>query len=263
MKKTIYIILSIVFLLAAKVTYSQLNMRIIVSGGVSFPSADFKQDVPIVDTVREDWPYQLKIGYNLSAIGVLPLNKQKNINLTFGLTYTSLSNNVGVIAPVAGGGNRDNNGLGTGSDVTFMPKIALYTLNLGGVYIFNIKKQFKQMLSMDITGNFFTGNFDFDITNTGTYTPTDLKSTLRFGLQFGGALEYQINDNYGIYLGTKYNLANLVGRTADVSTQTISIALGDKEHSENGIVRPSKTISYFQLSAGVVLYLNDNPEQKK
>ena len=60
----------------------------------------------------------------------------------------------------------------------------------------------------------------------------------------------------------KYNLVNLIGKTGDNSLQTASIGLGDKEHTENGITRSGKTISYLQISIGASLYFQNPGESK-
>lgn len=247
----------LMILVFPQISGSQTKFHFYVYGGLSVPVGDFNQVVPLVDTVREDWPYQTKIAYNLGAMGMFPLDKKEKWNLTFGLTYTAFRNNIAVVVPGSSTGGGLDNEVSPGGNVNFNPKIDLFTLSLGAGYDFSPKNDLHPMLSLEATGNFFSGSFNFDATSSA-YTSANLKSSFRLGLQFGGALEYKINPNYGLYGGIKYNLANLIGRTADNSTQTASIALGDKEHSENGVTRSSKTISYFQISVGLALYLNGN-----
>lgn len=258
------LIVSILLLQISISINGQTKLHFIVSGGLSLPLGDFKLEVPTVDTVRADWPYQTKIGYHFGAAGILPLDKRENINLSFGISYTSLSNNIGVITPATsnGGNNFDNESQG-GVSVTFMPRINLYTINCGILYVFSPKNKFHPMFSLEGAINFFSGHFDFDQTSTSIYSRADLKSSIRFGLLFGGGLEYRIDKNFGIFGGMKYSIANLVGKTAENSSLTSSIALGDKGHSENGMTRSTKNISYFQISLGVVLYLNKSAGDRK
>ncbi len=259
-----YFILFSALLLLVNLSYSQSKFSVILSGGYTAPLADFHTEVPLVDSVREDWPYQMKVAYNLGVQGTFPISKQKNLNLSLGITYTSFSNNIDIFVPnpTNGGGNVDA-GSDTGTTITFTPKINLFTLNLGLLYKFNLDKKLRPMLSFDLTGNLFSGTISFSNAPTSLYTQSDIKSAFRMGFQLGGGLEYLINDYFGLYGGMKYNMANLIGKTADNSTLTASIALGDKEHTENGITRSSKTISYFQISIGGVLYFQSPGEQKK
>ncbi|MFI5144273.1 MAG: opacity family porin [Ignavibacteria bacterium] len=216
---------------------------------------------PLIDSVREDWPYQMKVAYNLGAVGLFPITKQRNLNIMFGITYTAFSNNIDILVPAGTGSNIDA-GADTGTTITFNPKINVFTLNLGLLYKFNLDKKLHPILSFDVTGNFLSGTVNFSNSPSKLYTSTDIKSAFRGGLQFGAGLEYMINDYFGLYGGMKYNFVNLIGKQADNSTQTISIALGDKEHTENGVTRSSKNISYIQISVGASLYFQPPGEQK-
>jgi hypothetical protein len=241
---------------------SQSKFSVFLFGGYTAPVGDLHTEVPLLDTVREDWPYQMKVAYNLGAIGMYPITKHKNLNLTFGITYTAFSNSIDILVPTTGIGGNIDAGADTGTTITFNPKIHIFTLNLGVLYKFNLDKKLRPMLSFDLTGNFISGSIDFSSSPTSLYTSSDVKSSLRGGIQFGGGLEYLINDYFGLYGAIKYNLVNLIGKTGDNSLQTASIGLGDKQHTENGITRSGKTISYLQISIGASLYFQNPPESK-
>lgn len=257
--KTFILTLSVILLLT-NCSFSQSKFSVIVSGGYTAPLGDFHTEVPLVDSVREDWPYQMKVAYNLGAVGLFPISKQKNLNVMFGITYTSFSNNIDILVPVTGG-NIDA-GSDTGTTITFNPKINVFTLNLGLLYKFNLDKKLRPMLSFDFTGNFLSGTVNFTSSPTPLYTSADIKSAFRGGIQIGAGLEYMINDYFGLYGGMKYNFVNLIGKSSDNSSQTASIAFGDKGHTENGITRTGKNISYLQISFGASLYFQPPGEQK-
>jgi len=249
----------IIFLFAGT-SFSQSKFSLILSGGYTAPLGNLHTEVPLVDSLREDWPYQMKVAYNLGAAGVFPITKQRNLNIMFGITYTAFSNSIDIIVPPGTGGI--DAGADTGTTITFNPKIHVFTLNLGLLYKFNLDKKLRPMLSFDFTGNFLSGTVDFSSSPSKLYTSTDIKSAFRGGIQFGAGLEYMVNDYFGLYGGMKYNFVNLIGKQADNSTQTVSIALGDKEHTESGVTRSGKNISYIQLSVGASLYFQPPGEKK-
>lgn len=258
-KNLILIFLALIITISS--SNSQPKMSIFIFGGYSTPLGDFKQDVPEFNYIRANWPYQTSAAYNLGAIGILPIEKKRKLNLSFGITYTAFSHNITVYdSTTPSGGGIDN--LSTGfSQVTFSPKINLFTLNFGIAYVFNPEKAFHPWVLLDATGNFFSGQFNFDKTTNG-YSSSDLKSEIRLGLQFGGGLEYKINNDIGVFASIKYNLANLIGKSAENSESTSSVALGDKSHTEFGTSFGNRSISYLQMSVGIVLYLHDNREKK-
>ena len=260
-------ITSFIFLiLILSTAQSQTNFSLYITGGFTAPMGDFKQDVPLINAQRENWPYQMKTGYHVGIGGLLPIEKKNNINFSFGITYTAFSNNIGTIdtTSTTGSAVKDAN-VPAGTPVTFSPRINLYTVNLGVTYIFSPKQKFHPLLSLDATGNFFSGNFSYDGASSSStiYQAADLKSSFRFGLQFGGGLEYRINDGFGVVASLKYNLANLLGKSDESSANTASIAFGDKAHTrDNGEIVGSRSISYLQISFGAVFYLKSTEDKK-
>ena len=241
---------------------SQSKFSVLVSGGYTAPLGDFHSEVPLVDSVREDWPYQMKAAYNFGVLGLYPITKQKNLNIAFGITYTAFSNSIDILVPSSGTGGNIDAGVDTGTTLTINPKIHMFTVSLGVLYKFGLNKKLRPMLSFDLTGNFLSGTVDFTSSPTSLYTSTEIKSAFRGGFQLGGGFEYLINDYFGLYGGLKYNLVNLLGKSSENSTQTASITLGDKSHTINGISRPNRTISYIQISFGASLYFQNPGEQK-
>jgi opacity protein-like surface antigen len=247
---------------------SQSNISIQVMGGITFPTGNFKEEVPLVDTVRTIWPYQMSTAFTIGARGRIALQKSRKLNATFGVSYSSFSNNEQVVNIYASSGSgptwNDRSGVGGVSTVTFHPKINIITIAAGIEYDLKPAEQWDPFGFFDVTGNFFSGNFSFDGVSTGIYTPTDLKSATRIGLQLGGGVEYRINDDFGLLGGLRYHFTNVFGKTtSEIGAHTNVLELGDKAGSYNGIATPTKNISYLNIFIGASLYLRTHQTGKK
>ena len=252
-------VLFILFIITGE-SNSRSNISLQLLGGLSFPAGNFGQQVPLIDTVRGVWPYQMKIAYSFGARGVLALKKDRKLNLTLGLNYSAFSNKQEVINIYAttGGGTSwtDKAGEGGNATVTFHPKVNIITLSAGVDYKFSPKETLDPFAGAEITANFFSGSFSFDQISTGIYTPADLTSTTRMGLQLTGGVEYRINENFGLLGGVRVNFANLIGKTSaskDIHTQNIE--LSDKGINANGTTSSALNITYIGIFLGINLYL--------
>jgi opacity protein-like surface antigen len=241
-------------------TYTQSNISIQITGGINFPAGNFGQQVPLLDTTRTLWPYQMKTAYSVGARGKIALKKDRKLNLTFGLNYSAFSNNQQVINIYATTGEgsswTDRSGIGGTATVTFHPKVNIITIAAGIDYNFNPKSKLSPFADAEITANFFSGSFTFDETSQGVYAPVNLTTATRVGLQLAGGVEYRINENWGLLGGLRTNFANLIGKTAppqDLHTQQIE--LGDKSGTVYGSSTPSLNIVYINIFVGVQLFL--------
>ncbi len=243
MKKiyALLIIAAIIFSLNTK-SFAQPKFILSAHGGYSLPMGDFKNDIVLLDTVPENWPYLMKNGYNFGAEGKLAVNRMGNIRVVLGINYNSFTNtgNIQSGIPSDGAG-------GTVPTIEFNPKVNILGISLGGEYGFMPKQKANPFLGLDITGNFYSGTF-----NDPAGVKTKLKSETRIGLQFGGGVDYMFSRNVGGLLGVKYNLANLLGKGADDESEiaTNEVDLGDKEHTG----QVARNIGYLQLYAGLSFY---------
>jgi len=270
MKKKIFSISLLLCLLThTPIIRAQSIISIQILGGISFPAGNFGQQVPLTDTVRAIWPYQMKMAYSIGARGILALKKNHKLNLTLGLNYSAFSNKqevINIYATSSGGTAwQDRAGEGGTATITFHPKVNIITLSAGLDYKFKPKAKLDPFADIELTVNYFTGNFSFDQISNGIYSTADLSSTTRVGFQLTGGLQYDINDNFGLIGGLRVDFTNLLGKTSasqDIHTQNIE--LSDKGITASGSTSSALNIAYVGLFLGVNLYLNspENPPGK-
>ena len=80
---------------------------------------------------------------------------------------------------------------------------------------------------------------------------------MRFGVNFGGGIQWHIGHTAGLVLGVKYDLANLIGKKdATESKSGSDYTLLDAAYTDvTGKSEPARNIQYIQLYAGVSFYL--------
>lgn len=251
------VMLTILFMSQADISVSQAKFVLNVTAGYSQPVGDFNNSIELNDTVAENWPYLMKTGYNIGLTGKLSLNKTGNIKLVFNLEYNGFKNWGDIysneyVPPPDG----DGNGKGTAETGTvyFLPDVSMINATVGGQYDFNPKSSVNPFAGLDVTANFFNGNFASN--PSSDFPKNDLYSETRVGLQLGGGVDFNCNDYIGIICGLKYNMANLFGKSENPSDiASNQVALNDDAGGRN--------ISYLQLYAGVSFYIGDLSAPKK
>lgn len=242
-----FLIIMFLISISSDRSYSQAKFILNVTGGYSQPLGNFNNPIGINDTASSEWPYLMRTGYNLDLTGKLTMNKAANIKLVFNLGYNGFKNwgdlNTAVPAPETDGGN------GTETrTVQFLPDVSIIIVSLGGQYDFNPKTSVNPFVGLDFTANFFGGNFGSN--PSSNFPKNTLKSETRFGLQFGGGVDFNCNDYVGVICGMKYNFANLIGKGDYESDASSSeIVLNDNLDGRN--------ISYLQFYAGVSFYIGN------
>ena len=242
-----FIFFMILILGSSERSYSQAKFILNVTGGYSQPVGNFRNSIGINDTASADWPYLMMTGYNLDLTGKLTMNKAANIKLVFNLGYNGFKNwgDLNTIVPAA----ETDGGSGTETQtVQFLPDVSIIVVSLGAQYDFNPKSSVNPFAGLDLTANFFGGNFGSN--PSSNFPKNTLKSETRFGLQLGGGVDFNCNDYIGVICGMKYNFANLIGKGDYQSDATSSeIVLNDNTGSRN--------ISYLQIYAGVSFYIGN------
>lgn len=252
MKNTLFTLCTLFAVLFSSQSFSQSKFTIHVTGGYSLPLGDFKSDIVSPDTTTTNWPYRMKSGFNVGAVGKLALGKTANFRLTFGFNYSSFSNE-GTVSNVYGTVIPPNSvNLAYGASRTFNPKVSLITISLGGEYAFMPAEKINPFVGLDITSNFWGGSFKFTPADTGVYRDQDMKAEARFGLQLNGGCEFKLSNQIGLVVGLKYNMANLVGKGQDDASEIgpNEIDLSDKAHGNF----PARNVSYLQTYAGLSIY---------
>ena len=237
MKKLLTAVLFICFLSPAVFTQPKITLNI--TGGYGLPLPDLKGN--ITDSADRENTYLMKTGFNAGITGKYAFDKKGKIRLTFGGSYNKFS--------------VDDTYEHTNS-VSIHSNINIITVNIGGEYAFSPKEKTNPFIGLDLTGNFFSGNYEED-TDTlitdhslGTETAT-MKSASRFGIAVGGGFDVSLNKSFGAVFGFKYNFANLIGKEFSSTSAVGEYNLNDKEDGVNS----AKNISYFQIYAGVSFYL--------
>lgn len=252
MHKLFSFLILLILLGIADNSFSQAKFILNVTAGYSQPLGNFRNPVELTDTVSEEWPYLMKTGYNLGLAGKLTMNSSGSIKMVFSLEYNGFKNWGDIISSE----NTEKEGSGSTESGTFyfLPDVSIIVASIGGEYNFNPKSSVNPFAGLDLTGNFFGGNFGSN--PSSNFPKNHLKSETRIGLQLGGGVDFNCNDYVGIICGMKYNFANLIGKGDFEEDETSNdIVLNDNAGGRN--------ISYLQFYAGVSFYIGDISSHKK
>lgn len=242
----------IVFQSLSDNAYSQAKFILSVTAGYSQPVGDFRNPVELNDTIADEWPYLMKTGYNIGLTGKLSMNKTASIKMVFSLEYNGFKNWGNIYSNQTT--STDGGGTTEPGTVYFLPDVSIINATIGAQYDFNPNKSVNPFAGLDLTGNFFGGNFGSN--PSSDFPKNQLKSETRIGLQIGGGVDFNCNDYIGVNCGLKYNMANLFGK-GDFESDTTStqFSLNDNAGGRN--------ISYLQFYAGVSFYIGDVTAAKK
>lgn len=247
MKKLValFIIVAAFLSLNNSSTFSQPQLKVHLTGGYNLPMPDLKGDL---NTLADSNTYMMKQGFNFGADVKYYLGKKRNVGVTLGLGYNMFSNSA------------DSS---TASGLTSVKnKLNAFTVGLGIEYNFMPKGKTQPFLGAEFTGHFFSGSFEGTSgTTTSSFT---LKSASRFGIAFGGGLDFKLGKSVGAIVGAKYHMANLIGKAYDsTGLGTNEYALDDKEHSMGSYTMSARNISYLQFYAGVSFFFNEPKKMTK
>lgn len=217
-------------------TFSQPAFKIDLRGGYNVPLAELKGNV--YDSADRANTYFMNHGYNFGGDVKFNWREIKNVNFTFGLGYSMFV-------------NTEENVNGSGKDADY--KINALVLGAGIEYNFIPKAKVNPFIGVEFTGHFFSGSMEI-IGIAGDKTDLDLQKASRFGFAAGIGIDFAIGKRIGIIAGSKYHLANLIGKDT-TAIQVDKFALNDAEFIYNGDNVPAKTISYLQFYAGISYYI--------
>lgn len=216
---------------------SQPQFTIHLKGGYNLPLPDLKGDIN--DSADRMNTFTINQGIGFGADAKYYLGKKRNVGITLDLMYNMFSTSEDTVNGFSG---------------AFKNKLNAFTVGLGIEYAFMPKGKANPFVGAEFTGHFFSGDVEF--TNAGTTTTSTLKSASRFGLGIGAGVDINLSKSIGIVIGTKYHLANLMGKDSATSTVAGEYTLIDKEFTAGTTTIESKSIAYLQLYAGVSFYLN-------
>jgi hypothetical protein len=236
------VVLAVIFAINGN-SFAQPRLVIHVTGGYSLPLPDLKGTWPD-DNTKNPVPYFFsKNGWNVGADGKFYVDKKlRSFGITLSLAYMSFTSG-------------DLSDTAVGSTLTTKIMFNSFTAGLGVEYKFLTKKKAQPFVGAEFTGNFLSGKF-----KPSTGTENTLKAASRFGLAFGAGVDININKNFGVVVGGKYALLNLIGKKDPTdepyTTGSTEFPLWDKEYTNaGGTTVKALNLSYLQFYAGVSFYL--------
>ncbi len=239
-------ILAAIIMVITYSAYSQPVGTVQFYVGYSLPTHDLRGDF---GSTYSTWTgngnpdtntYFMKSGINYGIYVKFPVKRKSNFQITGGVGFDAFSNSVVY----------EGDSTGT-ADIDLSQSHLV--MAVGGEYnLATAKSKLNPFIGVEATMSFIAGKLTIIYpSSTVEYT---MNSTVRFGVQFGAGLDYVIHHNLGITLGTKYAIANIIGKSYE-SDLGSKYNLGDGEHTaENGALIPSKTISYFHFYGGLSFY---------
>ena len=146
--------------------------------------------------------YGMIWGRGISVYSKLGLGIKKNHRLTIVGTYNKMINRLDNNIPFL---------VTTPNDGSEYTNYNIWSGALGYEYAFNPRCKSKQYLGFAVTGNYFT-------CSQGSYAPKYFNPAFRIGAQISTGYEFVIDKNfkYGLTLGLKYNLENIIGKSNGV-----------------------------------------------
>ncbi|MGA2668989.1 MAG: outer membrane beta-barrel protein [Ignavibacteria bacterium] len=223
--------------------YSQPSAIIQLTGGYSLPvgslkgtfgstSSTFTTNNPDTNT------YYMKTGYGYGLFLKKAFGKAKHFELTAGLSFNLFHQNVEYSS--------------VDTSVSISKKMNITTFSVGAEWSFLPKnRHFCPFAGASFDVNIFSGSLIS--TFISTTNTTNLWSQLRFGVNFGGGIDFPIQQNVGAVIGAKYFIANILGKKFQQDSQ-LNYGLNDAEHTINNVSTPARTIAFLQFYGGISFY---------
>ena len=177
-------------------------------------------------------------GYNIGLSTGYYFTERKDISLTASLSFDHLYS------------------LFTHQDYyyNYGTTLNIISLNLGMNYKFLNTGKLHPFLGLEVSGNYYNGK---TVSTYLYYDPKsniysyNLLSTFRAGLQIGGGIEFDLNKNFGLIAGYKFNFSNLIGRSNYWEPMYEEYGLMDDYYSDDihGL-----DIFYSQFYTGITFY---------
>jgi hypothetical protein len=134
--------------------------------------------------------------------------------------------------------------------------VNIMSLGVGFEHNFTPNYKYKIYLGAEGTANMINGHSTIWVFVGGTsgYTyDVTIKNSFRIGAAIFGGTEYMISDKFGLSLGFKYHVANLLLKSAKASDDPYSFQLRDAE-DPNIKYAGKKTLAFITIMAGANFY---------
>ena len=238
MRRSCLLLFTFFIMLIPVLLYSQPRCIMHLYGGFMYPTAQLGTNpsfAPSADYYLER-NYGMKFGVNFLTGDVkFAFDKKRHIRGVMGVSLNVFTNPKEVLT------------LGFSSLVR--TTINITSLHLGGEYAFIPADKFSPFAGVGLTANFISGD--------------DFSSQTRYGLRITCGADFEVKNNWGAVAGISYDNANVMGKTANISSLKYGapeLPLNDAEFTHEGNTISAKTISYVQLYLGFSLFLG-KPEK--
>jgi len=207
--------------------------KILLDLGINFakPMGNFKGYRPAIGFTSFDETYGIFFGLGFNSNFKYAPGKQRNSRLTAGLCTERFLNSSFSKDPDASGDNTD---------------VRIHSLSLGYEYSASPGK---------VINAYFGAAVSLNVINAGYYwngQSADGKTEFRMGILADAGMDISVNKNGGIIIGTKFNYANLIGKTSDPATldRTNDIPLNDASYTYNGKTYDAVNMLFFRFYLG-------------
>ncbi len=90
----------------------------------------------------------------------------------------------------------------------------------------------------------------------GVETPYIIKTDVRFGIGAGAGMDMRFTQAFGMVVGFKYKLSNLIGKTSDYLLEENKMNLLDKgDTSINTNLKENRNIGFFEFYLGATFFI--------
>ena len=190
--------------------------------------------------------YYIKSGYGYGLLVKKAFGKEKHFELTAGLFFNLFNQNIEYTS--------------TDSSVSISNKMNITTVSVGAEWSFLPKNHhFCPFAGATFDVSIFSGSLTSILSGSSTsvlvsQTNTmNLWSQLRFGVSFGGGIDFPIQQNVGAVIGTKYYITNLLGKKSQTN-DLLHYGLNDASYTTNNVTLPARTIAFLQFYGGISFY---------
>ncbi|HEY3250841.1 MAG TPA: hypothetical protein VGK25_06955 [Ignavibacteria bacterium] len=217
------------------------DLIISVTGGLSLPLADLKGDlstVSLTNGATSSRAYFEKYGLNFGVQGKLPVDKKDRLRVIISVAYNFFT----------------NSGSDSSGSSTIEPKLNFFQFGLGAEYAFMSAGDITPYFNLEANANIFGGSIDFTDNTSGLTVTAEYNRVTRYGFTASGGIEKAFTKSFGGFLGVKYCMANVLGKSSDL---TGARELDDDSFVVNGFSVSQRTISFVGIYLGLSLYIRD------
>lgn len=250
MKKLLF--LSALLILSNVYIFSQTKWQINFYGNYSMPTADLEGTFPdtLGSTGKLDFTTArtllTKSGFGFGSQAKYCVDTTGNAKLTAGISYNLFSGSKEY--PIVNKPTR-----------TYKSKVSLFTISAGAEYSLSPDKKINPYFGLDLAANFFGGSIE---SKGDTAFTIDRTQETRIGILANAGINIMVSKNIGLMIGVKYSMANLIGKSTEVTTRNsnsttdveetgslvfFELPLNDAASGSN----KSKSFSFFQFYAGI------------